>query len=134
MAGFFGVVVPFLDLLGVVGERFDRGRTTLALDVRPDLTNHFGNVHGGAVATLLDVAMASAARTTLPEGDGVVTVSMTMNFLRGGQGRLSAVGTVQQAGRSLIFCEGQVRDEAGELVASSIGTFKVRRRSADSDA
>ena len=38
MAGFFGVVVPFLDLLGVVGERFDRGRTTLALAVRPELT------------------------------------------------------------------------------------------------
>jgi uncharacterized protein (TIGR00369 family) len=133
MAGFFGVVVPFLDLVGVVGKEFDRGRTTLALDVRPELTNHFGNVHGGAVATLLDVAMASAARSTLPEGDGVVTVSMTMNFLRGGQGRLSAVGRVQQAGRSLVFCDGEVRDEAGELVATSIGTFKVRRRSADSD-
>lgn len=134
MAGFFGVVVPFLELLGVKGERFERGRTGLVLDVRPELTNHFGNVHGGAVATLLDVAMASAARTLLPEGDGVVTVSMTMNFLRGGQGRLSASGAVQQAGRSLIFCSGEVRDEAGELVATSIGTFKVRRRSADSDA
>jgi uncharacterized protein (TIGR00369 family) len=130
---FFGVVVPFLNLLGVRGERFDAGQTTVVLEPRPDLTNHFGSVHGGALATLLDVAMASAARSLHPE-DGAVTVNMTMNFLREGSGRLSAAGRVRQSGRSLVFCEAEVLDEAGHLVATASGTFKVRRKQPATDA
>jgi len=130
---FFGVVVPFLNLVGVRGESFEPGQTTVALDPRPELTNHFGGVHGGALATMLDVAMASAARSLHPE-EGAVTVSMTMNFLRSGEGRLTAAGRVRQAGRSLVFCEAEVHDEAGHLVATSSGTFKVRRKQAAADA
>jgi acyl-coenzyme A thioesterase PaaI-like protein len=32
-----------------------------------------------------------------------------------------------RAGRSLAFCEGEIRDAAGELVAKAVGTFKLRR-------
>jgi uncharacterized protein (TIGR00369 family) len=131
MRGFFGVSVPFLDLLGVRGERSQGGETELSLEVRPDLTNHFHGVHGGVVATMLDVAMASAARSLHPELPGVVTVGMTLNYLRApDHGRLVARGKVRQAGRSLVFCEAQVLDEDGALVATAMGTFKRRRSAA----
>ena len=57
----------------------------------------------------------------------MVTVSLTTNFLRAGVGALRAEGHVRQSGRSLLFCEGAVFDEQGELVATGIGTFKVLR-------
>lgn len=124
---FFGVVVPFLNLVGIRGERFDPGQTGVALDPHPDLVNHFGHVHGGALATMLDVAMASAARSLHTETEGVVTVNLTLNFLRAGQGPLRASGRVRQSGRSLVFCEAEVQDETGHVVATAMGTFKVRR-------
>lgn len=124
MAGkFFGVVVPFLNLLGVRGERFEPGSTALALEARPELCNHYGQMHGGAIATMLDVAMASAARSLHPQG--VVTVALTMQFLRPGTGALSAQGRVRQSGRSLVFCEADVLDEQGRTVATGTGTFKL---------
>ena len=50
-----------------------------------------------------------------------------MDFLQAGVGRLVAEGRVLRNGRSLIFCEGEVRDVNGELVAKALGTFKLRR-------
>ena len=95
--------------------------------MRPDLGNHFEALHGGVIATLLDVAMATAGRSLYPEG-GVVTVSMTTNFLSSPkEGRVVARGKVQKAGRSLVYCEGEVLDAKGTLVATGIGTFMVRR-------
>lgn len=130
MNKFFGVLVPFLDLVGVKGERCDRGNSLVTLQVRPEIGNTVGDAHGGAIATLLDAAMASAAHSLHPE-QGVVTVSMTLNYLRAGRGLLRARGKVRQAGRSLLFCEAEVEDEAGKLIATATGTFTVRRSAAD---
>ena len=128
MRSFFGVVVPFLNLLGVRGERFEGGQTEITLASRPDLCNHFGQLHGGALATLLDVAMASAARSLHPDAQGAATVSMTLNFMRPASGPVSARGRVRQNGRSLVFCDSEVVDAEGTVVATAIGTFKVMRR------
>lgn len=130
MNSFFGVVVPFLNLVGIHSDRWGKGESRATLSSRPDITNHFGSVHGGAVATLLDVAMAAAARSLHPES-GVVTVSMTLNYLRPATGELVATGRVQRGGRSLVFCEGEITDAQGEVVATAIGTFKVARVVAD---
>jgi hypothetical protein len=81
MSQFFGVTVPFVSLVGIKGETFGEDHSRLTLPARTDISNHFGNVHGGAVATLLDVAMASAARSLHPE-TGVVTVGMTLSYLQ----------------------------------------------------
>ena len=38
--------------------------------------------------------------------------------------RLSAEGKVIGGGRSILFCEAEVRDESGKLLARGMGTFK----------
>jgi uncharacterized protein (TIGR00369 family) len=126
MQRFFGLEVPFLDLLGVQSKVWEKGHTSLALEPRPELTNHFGDVHGGVVSTLLDIAMSSAARSLYPDAAGVVTVDMSLQFMRSASGALLAEGRVVQAGKTTAFCEAEVRDASGELVAKAIGTFKVR--------
>lgn len=125
---YFGLRIPYLELLGVRAETQERGRARVVLDVRPELTNSWNAAHGGVVMALLDVSMASAARSTVENAAGAVTIEMSVNFLQAGMGRLQAEGRVLRDGRSLVFCEGEVRNAEGELLAKALGTYKVRRR------
>ena len=128
---FFGRKIPFLKLLGARAEHREKGRAVVSIEVRHELTNSWKFAHGGVLLTLLDVAMGSAARTTDGHGAGIVTVSLTVNFLRPCSGLLRAEGRVLRSGRSLVFCEGEVRDASGEVQAKGIGTFRLKKREAD---
>ena len=63
-ADYFGIRIPFLEFLGVVPEYAKNGRSRMRIDLRPELENSFHVAHGGLLMTLLDVAMAAAARST----------------------------------------------------------------------
>ena len=121
--------VPFLKLLGVVQDPAAPGRSRIRLpDLREELSNLLPAAHGGVVMTLLDVAMARAA-TSQPGAPSttVVTVEMSTRFVRPARGPLVAEGTVLHAGGSLCTCEASLRDDAGNLVAAAMGTFKYWR-------
>ena len=98
------------------------GRTRLRLVLRPEHANNLGIAHGGVICTLLDVALGTAAR--LKAGRPVVTLDMQTRFLAPGRGTLIAEGRVTRAGRSVTFCEAEIRDAQGELVASATGLLK----------
>ena len=129
---FFGLAVPFLDHVGVRSGQWGAGTTSVRLDGGPQLTNHFGDVHGGVLATMLDVAMASAARSQYPGAAGVVTVDMSLQFIGSAKGEhaggLTAEGRVVRAGRTLAFCEADVKSADGRLIAKAVGTFSVRQK------
>jgi len=127
---FFGRQIPFLELLGARAEYWEKGRAVISIDVRPELTNSWKFAHGGVLLTLLDVAMGAAARTTDAKGHGIVTVNIAVNFLRSCSGLLRAEGRVLRGGRSLVFCEGDVKDVSGETMAIGIGTFRLKKRDA----
>ena len=121
--------VPFLKLLGVVQDPAAPGRSRIRLpDLREELSNLLPAAHGGVVMTLLDVAMARAA-TSQPDAPSttVVTVEMSVRFVRPARGPLVAEGVVLHAGGSLCTCEASLRDEAGNLLATAMGTFKYWR-------
>ncbi|HLO93269.1 MAG TPA: PaaI family thioesterase [Burkholderiaceae bacterium] len=124
----FKVDIPFVRLLGMELLRFEPDQAALAVTLRPELTNSWGVAHGGVTMTLLDVAMAHAARTPGTEGGtdqaGVVTLEMKTTFMRPGEGRLTAHGTRLHRTATLAFCEGKVVDESGQLVGHATGTFK----------
>ncbi len=79
--------------------------------------------------TVLDVAMALAARSLEPEVEGVVTVEMKCSFMQAGPptGRLLAAGTCVHRSTTMAFCESEVRDEGNRLLARAMGTFKYLR-------
>ncbi len=118
----FGLTIPFNALCGIEAVRFEDGRAHLRLALGARHANSHGTAHGGLICTLLDVAMSTAARLTAKQA--VVTLDMQARFLRPGRGTLHAQGWVVRGGRSIAFCEGEVRDEAGALVASASGLFK----------
>ncbi len=127
----FKVRIPFVETLGMELLRFDPDNAELALNLREELTNSWGVAHGGVSMTLLDVAMAHAARSpSVPGGasqPGVVTLEMKTSFMRPGQGRLLAEGRRLHRTATLAFCEAWVRDTAGVLVAHATGTFKYMK-------
>lgn len=119
----FGAEIPFVDHCGIEAIGIVEGRTRLRMAIAPHHGNHLGMVHGGAICTLLDVAMGTVARTHA--GRSVITLDMQVAFLAPGRGVLIGEGRVLRAGRSLVFCEAEVREEeSGGLVAKSSGLFK----------
>jgi uncharacterized protein (TIGR00369 family) len=128
----FAVHIPFVELVGCELQFYEAGQAEITLDLREDRhTNSFGVAHGGLLMTMLDVAMAHAARSLhkhLPDGGpGLVTIEMKTSFMRPGQGRVRALGSILQSTAKMAFCEGRVLDEQGQLCAHATATFKFLR-------
>ncbi len=107
----FGATIPFVDHLGFTLEKFEGGESELHYAPQPEHQNSFAVTHGGAVMTLLDVVMATAARSVEPSM-GVVTIEMKTSFMRPaavapGQ-KLVARGRLEHRTRSMAFTEGRV--------------------------
>lgn len=119
--------VPFADLLGVTVAHHEPGRARLEMDVRPELMNSWQVAHGGVVMTLADIALGVAVLTLARTAHGAMTIELKVSFLGPAAGRLVAEGRCLRAGKSLAFCEGEVLDGAGKLVAKALGTYRVRR-------
>ena len=123
----FPVPIPFVDHLGFQLLQFEGGEAEIAFDPMPHHLNSFGVVHGGALMTLLDVVMAHAARSALPDM-GAVTIDMTTHFMQAARGRQTARGRLLHRSATLAFTEGHVVDAHGQLCAHATGTFKYIRR------
>lgn len=118
--------IPFIGHLGLVTDSLGEGTARLSLPLERQLLNSFGTAHGGAIMSLLDVALCTAARTLHPGSSGVMTIDMSTSFLGAGSGaRLVAEARVLKNGRSMIFAEAEVANEDGSLVAKAIGTVRA---------
>jgi len=124
---YFGLNIPFLDHLGVVPEFAKGGKSRISVHLKPEYENSFQVAHGGLIMTLLDFAMAAAARSSMDHASGAITVDMTISFLRPSIGRIVVEGTTLKAGKTINYCEAVVLNEAGEITAKSSGTFILRR-------
>ncbi|MBX9259543.1 PaaI family thioesterase [Desmonostoc muscorum CCALA 125] len=123
----FAVRIPFVELLGFELHRFEGGEAELRFNPGPDHLNSFDVVHGGASMTLLDVVMAHAARSTVPEM-GAVTIEMKTSFMRAAKGPLRATGRTLHRTATMVFTEGHIHDADGKLCAHATGTFKLMPR------
>lgn len=83
-------------------------------------TSHGTIVHGGAIATLADEALASVAFTVAEEGETTVTADLKIDFLRPAKpGRLIARASVRHRTRRLAFCETTVEHGHGQVLAEA---------------
>jgi uncharacterized protein (TIGR00369 family) len=119
---------PMARLLGFHCVRAEPGEIAMLLEHDLSLENTMGMLHGGAAATMLDTAMGCAAHTALPVGSGVVTLDLTVTYLRPITARnapVIATGRVVNVGRRTIYVSGEVRDEGDALVAHAVGNFSI---------
>jgi len=123
----FGVAIPFVNHLGFELKLFEGGLSELAYAPKPEHLNSFAVTHGGALMTLLDVTMATAARS-VQNDMGVVTIEMKTTFMQPARGQLSGKGRLMHRTATMAFAEATVFDEDGRACAHSTGTFKYVRR------
>jgi len=76
------------------------------------------------VMTLLDNAMADAALRRIGFTREVETVDIHVAFVSPATGRLTATGRATGGGRSVCFCEAEIADADGRLVARAMGTLR----------
>lgn len=83
-------------------------------------------VQGGFVTAWLDSAMTHAVKRNLGEERIVATLEIKVTFLQAaGPGSVRAEGWVRRLGSSIAFVEGQLLNDAGELLATASSTAKL---------
>jgi uncharacterized protein (TIGR00369 family) len=120
----------FRKWLGVDYEVMEDGHAVVGLQITDDMRNLRSVVHGGVTASLIDIAMGTAAAggnydTRLRP---MVTQEMKVNYLAAATGeRLTARADVVRAGArtSVVRCD--VFTDNGEICATGLGTFMSRR-------
>ena len=119
----FGAYIPFVEHLGFEMEFFEDGKSELRYLPEESHLNSFNVTHGGALMTLLDVTMATAARS-VDKTLGVVTIEMKTSFMQPARGQLIGKGKLLHRSKSMAFTEGTIFDSEGRICAHATGTFK----------
>ncbi|MES4902531.1 MULTISPECIES: PaaI family thioesterase [unclassified Streptomyces] len=119
---------PFSNLLGARLVAFGEGAATLELEVRDDLRQQHGFLHGGVLGYAADNALTFAAGSVV--GARVLTAGFTIDYLRPADGALlRAEARVVRAGRTRVVCRCDLStvDGAGTatLCAVAQGTIAV---------
>jgi uncharacterized protein (TIGR00369 family) len=118
---------PHTAELGIRLESIGTDEAVLDLPFKPELATFGELIHGGAIASLIDVAaMASAwASDETPENPTGSTVALSLNFAAPANSvDLRAHGRVAKRGGRLSFCEVTVTDPEGTVVAHGIATYR----------
>ncbi len=125
------MAVDFGELFGAHTVVLDETRAEVRLDATDVHLNPHGTVHGGAIATLVDIAMGAAVAAA--QERPAVTIQMTVTYLEPARpGTLVASAEVRKVGRRITIVEADViqedidaddGDTAGTAVAHAIATF-----------
>ncbi|MBX6321585.1 MAG: PaaI family thioesterase [Rhodospirillaceae bacterium] len=119
---------PFIRLLRMRAVSLDHERQQIVIEmpIAPEFERWpgTGQAHGGAIATLIDVAGDLALAILL--GGGVPTINLRVDYLRpAGGGRLVATATVRRAGRTIGVVDVDVNDGSGRLAAVGRGCYSM---------
>lgn len=82
--------------------------------------------HGGAVSALMDATMGVCALSQVLENDRVVsTIEMKISFLAPAilGDTLLGEARIVKSGKRILFVEGEIRNQKGDLVSIATGTF-----------
>jgi uncharacterized protein (TIGR00369 family) len=118
----------FAGLLGIEWLDDDPDHARARLEVRDDLLQPFGLLHGGVMSTLVE-SVCSRATALVVIGDGMAAMgqSISVNFVRPiSRGSAEARARARHRGRTTWVWEAEVLDEDGTLCASALMTIAIR--------
>lgn len=92
----------------------------------PQLIQPQGVMHGGAIATLVDCVVVPAIAAAHSERRRMATINLAVNYT-GAVSNTDIIGEgwVTRRGRSVVFCQVEVFNEAAEPVAFGTVVYKV---------
>jgi acyl-coenzyme A thioesterase 13 len=96
----------------------DENGIAMAFDVRPEMVNPAGTLHGGYIALLLDEVIGGST-IIVSNGRFYSTVNLSIDYLAPAQvGEIVTVrATIQRKGRRLWNVQGEITRADGTLVA-----------------
>ena len=116
--------LPLSGLLGMEFVDLRMGEAVLKIEMRDDLRQPFGVLHGGVTATLIDTAMAFAIRTMLNDTEPTASIDLTIHYLRPHTaGPAICTAKVVRPGKRIFAVSAEVANGEGKLVATALSTY-----------
>jgi uncharacterized protein (TIGR00369 family) len=113
----------FLARLFALDFTYAEDRCIIRFPVRDFLFNPQGTLHGGVLASIMDISMGHLLHHSY--GKAGATIEMKVQYLRPlTSGMATCTGQFIKRGRSIAFLESRVEDEAGKLAAMATSTWK----------
>ena len=118
--------VAYARFVGLELCELKSGDVSVCLDVRDEVKQNHGVVHGGAIASLIDTASAFVILTAIDENERVTTTDLTIHYLRPVTvGRMLARARIVRGGRRRFVVNVEVENE-GALAATAVtGYVKI---------
>lgn len=121
---------PVGSLIGVDAFVVEKGKVSVAFDPAEFHYNALGTVHGGVIATVLDIVLGSAVHSTLKAGQGFTTLTLELKYHRAAtakSGRLTATAEIVTRGREIVTAEAKLVDKNDRLFANATSTLLILR-------
>ena len=117
----------FSELVGVTMIDVRSDYCSMLLPFRSEIEQPMGIVHGGAIATLIDVVVVPAIGSAYPSSTSFSTIDMHVQYLSALRGEDAvAEGWVVKRGRRIVFCEAVVAGtSSGRTIARGSLTYAV---------
>jgi uncharacterized protein (TIGR00369 family) len=119
---------PYHRLLGIEATEIREGESRIQMLFKQELTHPYGIVHGGAIASLADSAVAMALISLVEPKDRITTIEFKINFfVPVSKGELKAHAKIIHKGSKTAVGDVEVINEGGKLVAKVIATYSIMR-------
>jgi uncharacterized protein (TIGR00369 family) len=120
----------YLEFLGFKLIAWKEGYTKIEMPVRPEHRNTVGFLHGGVIASLLDIAGAVAGSYGVSEQFVSVTINLNCNYMAPHRSAIVITeGELIRTTSSLFFAQAKLFDpETNRLCATATGTYKKQAR------
>lgn len=116
---------PMASTIPMKVTEVEPGRVMYTVSPREEHINFQGGIHGGFCATILDSITGGAAHTLMEPGQKFVTTDLSIKMIRPMQvgGTYYGIGTVINAGRTLVITEGKIVDDQNKIYATGSATL-----------
>jgi len=128
----FAADFPFFQHMGLEVEDMAPGWARVSVDLTDHLRNPNGQMHGGVIATLIDMSITQAMLMTdtyqrVRETRGVMTnIDLRVKYLRSvGSGRAIVESRIVHEGRRVVHAASTVTDDRGKTVALGDATLMI---------
>lgn len=117
------LISAFSRHLGIEALTIENGEARVRLALTDTLRNRHQKLHGGALFSLVDVAMGLACSSSHGFDNQSVTIECKINYIRAvDEGEVICTAKVLHAGRRTLVVEAEVMQE-DRLIAKAQGTF-----------
>lgn len=95
------------------------------MEVRPEISNRYGMLHGGILSTFIDTAMGATCFVVNGTSHKTVTMDLQVRFLKEAKqgNRLTCKTKMQKNGRTIAVLESHVYDQDDNIIGSATGSF-----------